>query len=87
LKGDYFKLQNVQIGYTLPPRFLKSLKMETARVYAGVENVFTITGYKGGEPEIGGGNDGGQGNLLRTGYDGGRYPFPRTYTFGLTFGF
>ena len=87
LKGDYFKMQNLQIGYTFPQRLLQPLKMESARVYAGIENVFTITGYKGGEPEIGGGNDGSQGQLLRNGYDGGRYPFPRTYTFGITFGF
>jgi hypothetical protein len=43
--------------------------------------VLTITGYKGPDPEIGGNN------LLLTGYDGGRYPFPRTYSFGLTIGF
>ena len=81
LNGDYLKVQNLQIGYTFPKRWLQPLRMETARAYVGIENVLTITGYKGGEPEIGGNS------LLRTGYDGGRYPFPRTYVFGLSIGF
>lgn len=52
--------------------------MESARVYVSVENLATITGYKYGDPEVG------DSNVLRTGFDAGRYPFPRTYAFGLS---
>ena len=55
--------------------------MESARIFTSVENLFTITGYNAGDPEIG------NSNVLQTGFDGGRYPFPRTFTFGLSIGF
>lgn len=57
---------------------MKPLRMESARVYVSVENLATITGYKYGDPEVG------DSNVLRTGFDAGRYPFPRTYAFGLS---
>jgi len=81
LNGDYFKLQNIQIGYTFPSEWVKPLNMEGLRVFASVENVFTISNYPAGDPEIG------ESNVLQTGFDRGRYPFPRTYTMGLRIGF
>lgn len=79
--GDFLKIQNFQVGYTFPKNTLQSLKMENLRVFASVENLFTITGYKAGDPEIG------TSKVLQTGFDGGRYPFPRTYSMGLSLGF
>lgn len=81
MKGDFLKMQNVQIGYTFSKELLKPLRMESLRFFASVENLFTITGYKAGDPEVG------TAKVLQTGFDAGRYPFPRTYTFGLSVGF
>lgn len=79
--GDFFKIQNLQIGYTFPAQLIKPLKMDNLRLFASVENLFTFTGYEAGDPEVG------TSQVLQTGFDGGRYPFPRTYVFGLTVGF
>lgn len=81
LNGDFLKVQNIMIGYNFPKQLVKPLKMESARIFTSVENLFTITGYNAGDPEIG------NSNVLQTGFDGGRYPFPRTFTFGLSIGF
>jgi len=52
-KGDYFKLKNLSIGYTLPQKWTKKAYMEKVRVYFSAQNVFTITKYSGNDPEIG----------------------------------
>ena len=58
---------------------LKPVKMENARVFASVDNVCTISSYnKFGDPEVG------DSNVLYSGFDGGRYPFPMSVTFGLS---
>jgi TonB-linked SusC/RagA family outer membrane protein len=81
LDGDFLKIQNVQIGYTFPKKWLALLRMESARVYVSLDNLLTISPYKYGDPEVG--------NMdpRQTGFDGGRYPFPRIYTMGINFGF
>ena len=63
----YFRLQNIQIGYTLPASVYKACKnnVRNVRVYAGATNVFTITPYTGLDPE----ND--------------SYPTPKTFFFGI----
>ncbi|QDH80372.1 TonB-dependent receptor [Echinicola soli] len=72
--GDYFKLDNLTIGYTIPKLgFLKN-----ARLYASGLNLFTVTNYKGIDPE----------GVSITGFDPGnderdKYPTTRTYTLGL----
>lgn len=54
-KGDYMKLKNLSLGYSLPKYFAKKLSMENARIYMSAQNVFTLTKYTGIDPEIGGG--------------------------------
>lgn len=77
-KGDYLKISNIQLGYTFPKELLKPVKMEHARVFVSLDNVATISSYKKwGDPEIG------DSNVLFSGFDAGRYPFPMTVTFGL----
>ena len=76
--GDFLRISNLQIGYTLPKTILTPLGIQNARVYAAVQNLLTISGYnKYGDPECG------QGSVLFTGLDTGRYPMPRTFMFGL----
>ena len=77
--GNFVKIGNVQLGYTLPKNWVKAARMENVRVYFGIDNLATISGYnKYGNPEIG------NSSVLQTGFDYGRYPFPRTYNIGLS---
>ena len=76
--GNFLRISNIQVGYTLPKSLLAPLGIQRARVYAAVQNLLTISPYnKYGDPECG------QGSVLFTGLDTGRYPMPRTYQFGL----
>jgi hypothetical protein len=80
--GNFLKISNVQIGYNFTERTLKALRMQNARVYFAVQNLATISPYtKYGDPEIG------QGSVLFTGLDTGRYPMARTYMLGATVSF
>jgi len=76
--GDYLRLRNVVLGYSLPASLLEKTKaFKTVRLYVSAQNLFTFTGYSGFDPEVG------STNPLRAGIDDGVYPMPRTITFGL----
>jgi hypothetical protein len=80
--GNFLKINTVQIGYTVSKKVLKPLRLESVRLYGGVQNLICISPYnKYGDPEAG------QGSVLYTGLDTGRYPNPRTYTVGLNLQF
>lgn len=79
--GSYLRLQNLTLGYSAPASILQKLKMERARVFASVNNLFTITGYEGLDPAVGGDAD------LTFGIDVGNYPVTRGWTFGLNLSF
>lgn len=77
-KGDFLKISNIQIGYTISDSITRSLKMREARIYASVQNLACISSYnKYGDPEVG------QGSVIYTGLDTGRYPTPRIFSFGV----
>ncbi|MCQ2220601.1 MAG: SusC/RagA family TonB-linked outer membrane protein [Prevotella sp.] len=81
--GNFFKISNVQIGYNVPKTVLNKIGLSAARFYLAVQNLCTISPYtKYGDPEIG------QGSVIYTGLDTGRYANPRTFQFGanITFG-
>jgi hypothetical protein len=81
-KGDFLKISNVQIGYNLDKKLLKSIGVESTRLYVSVQNLACFSSYnKYGDPEAG------QGSVLYTGLDTGRYPIARTYSFGLNIQF
>ena len=81
-KGDYFKISTVQLGYNFTKQLLDTVGLEAARVYVSIQNLATFSSYnKYGDPEIG------QGSVLYTGLDTGRYPMPRTYSFGVNIQF
>ncbi len=48
-KGDYFKLENVTLGYTVP---VKSDVIDNLRLYLSAKNLFTLTGYSGNDPSV-----------------------------------
>lgn len=78
--GDFFKLDNVTLGYTVP---LKANKfIDNLRVYCTAKNLFTITGYKGNDPSV----------VTSTGItpgvdQSGAYPSATQLTFGVTLKF
>lgn len=74
--GSFLKCKNITLGYHLPENLLSKIYVHSVRVYATVTNVFTITKYKGMDPEIG------SWNPLQAGWDSGYYPQPRVYTIG-----
>ncbi len=71
----YLRLKNVSIGYTLPERITKKAHISRLRFYVSMSNAFTITGYSGFDPEVGGG------------IDWGNYPQSRTVLFGTNINF
>lgn len=81
--ASYIRLQNISLGYTLPSKVLRSLYLSNLRVYFSAQNLFTISKYKGLDPEVGAM----YGDALMTGVDYARYPSPRIYTFGLNVAF
>ncbi|MFA9391701.1 MAG: SusC/RagA family TonB-linked outer membrane protein [Prolixibacteraceae bacterium] len=54
-KGNYLKMKNLSIGYTLAKNIAKKASIENVRFYTSIQNVFTLTNYSGIDPEIGGG--------------------------------
>ena len=77
--ASFLRLQNLSFGYTFPREWMRKIYLESIRLYFNVQNVFTVTKYKGLDPEVGAM----YGDALRTGVDYGRYPSPRIYTFGI----
>lgn len=78
-KGDYTRLQNLIIGYTLPQRLSQRFYTGSTRLYLNIQNVYTWTKYSNWDPEILGFGD----PLARGIDDGFIYPNPRTFTVGL----
>ena len=77
--GNFLKISNIQIGYTVPRKLLAPLNLTNVRAYFSIQNLCTISPYtKYGDPEVG------QGSVIYTGLDTGRYANPRTYMFGLS---
>jgi hypothetical protein len=76
-KGDYLKLKNLVVGYSLPKSWANKVSMENVRIYLSEQNMFTLTKYTGIDPEIGG-------NALARGLDHqNRYLTSRLISFGL----
>lgn len=81
-RGDYLRLKTLQLGYSFPQAWMQKTNfMESCRVYLSGENLFTITAYKGLDPEISGGD------VYSKGNDGGHFPPVRTFSVGLQVSF
>lgn len=75
-KGDYIRLKNISLAYNFPKQWLRSLTLESAKLTFSCENVATITGYSGFDPEVG-----------VNGIDLSSYPLSRTFNIGINFNF
>lgn len=49
---SYFKIRNIQLGYSLPKKWVKAVSLSRARIFCSLENFFTFTNYAGMDPEI-----------------------------------
>lgn len=74
--GSFLRLKNLQLGYT----FRKLPGLNKLRLYVAAQNLFTLTGYSGVEPEV-------SGDVLGFGFGGWNYPVQRTYTAGVNITF
>lgn len=73
--GAYFRLKNLQLGYSLPNSVLERIGVNRCRFYVSGSNIFTITKYSGYDPEVG------------SGIDYGNYPQARTFILGVNVDF
>jgi TonB-linked SusC/RagA family outer membrane protein len=79
--ASFLRLQNLQLGYTIPTKLTEKIKINSLRFYGSVSNLFTLTNYTGYDPAAS------SGAPIGGGFDSGFYPAARTYTFGLNLNF
>ena len=75
--GAFFRIKQIQLGYTLPKSVLDALTMTQARVFVSLDNFFTFTSYPGSDPEV----------YSSLGVDGGVYPHSKSVMFGFNVAF
>ena len=83
--GSYLRIKNISLGYNFPVKTLSTLHLQSLRIYANIQNIYTLTNYTGFDPEIGASTSSSSGNVY--GLDNGRYPSPQVYTLGLNLSF
>ena len=79
--GSFLRLKNMTVGYTLPVSFVNQFNINNLRLCISGTNLFTLTKYKGIDPEVGSSSD------LATGIDYNIYPVARTITLGINLTF
>ncbi len=79
--GSYFRMKNLQIGYTFGKDLASKIGSDSIRLYIQGSNLFTITGYDGLDPEVVSYDN------LTLGVDNGVYPISKIYTIGLNIKF
>jgi len=88
--GSYVRLKNVALAYNLPARWIESAGIGGARLSVSAQNILTLTGYSGLDPEVSyfgsGGESRGDDNII-IGHDFGNYPNLRSVTVGVNLKF
>ncbi|WP_116107331.1 SusC/RagA family TonB-linked outer membrane protein [Lewinella sp. IMCC34191] len=74
--GSYFRINTLSLGYTFRGGLLGRINMQSARLYATMQNVYTFAAYKGYNPDF-------QAGILNPGFDFGTFPRPRTTMVGV----
>ena len=83
--GSYLRIAQVTVGYTFPKRWLQKAMISNARIYFTANNLATITGYSGYDPEVSAGSS--DYVACTPGYDSSMYPRSRSYVIGLNLTF
>ena len=81
-KGDYFKIKQIQLGYTLPAAYAKKVGLSNLRVYTSLDDWFLFTKYPGFDPETAS-----TGSYNGAGMDKGSYPNAKRLIFGINVSF
>lgn len=79
--GSFFRFSDITLSYCLPKRWMDKIHFDQIRISATLQNLFTITGYSGLDPEF---SDGG---VYTLGYDGCSFPNSRGVQIGVSFTF
>ncbi|MCM1178071.1 MAG: TonB-dependent receptor [Bacteroidales bacterium] len=80
--GSFLRLRNVSIGYTLPKSVCRKVKVDNIRFNVSADNIWTLTGYSGPDPEVSTRN-----SVLTPGFDWSAYPRAFGITGGVSFTF
>jgi TonB-linked SusC/RagA family outer membrane protein len=78
--GSYFKIKQIQLGYTFPQNITRRFKIDNLRIYGSLDDFFTFSNYPGFDPEVTG-----VGSSL--GVDKGSYPISKKVVFGVNVSF
>ncbi|MBC9795668.1 SusC/RagA family TonB-linked outer membrane protein [Sinomicrobium weinanense] len=78
-KGDHLRINTISLGYSIPEDTFSSF-LQSARIYATVQNLHTFQKYKGFNPDFNSG-------VWNPGFDNGTYPRPRTFILGVQLSF
>ena len=82
--GSFLRLASLNVGYSLPDRWISKAHISKARIFFSATNVFVATKYSGADPEV----DTRSGlNPLAVGVDFSAFPKSRSYNFGLNLAF
>jgi len=81
--GSYIRLKSLSFAWNLPWKWTHKIGVDWVQVYVNAQNLFTITGYDGYDPEVGASGQ----SVILQGLDNGRYPSQRIYNFGLKMSF
>ena len=81
-RGDYFKIKQIQLGYTLPKKWMKKVFINDLRFFASMDDWFVITKYPGFDPETAS-----TGSTSGMGLDKGSYPNSKKLMFGVNISF
>jgi TonB-linked SusC/RagA family outer membrane protein len=100
VSADYLRLRSLQVGYTLPASLLSKVKFTTARIYLSANNLFTITNFRGFNPEATTGYSTGltnaginpgtattTDNVLTSGFSYSNYPIAKSFLVGINLTF
>lgn len=79
--ASFLRIQNLQLGYTVPQQLTRKIWIDQLRFFTSVSNLYTFTKYTGYDPAAS------TGAPIGSGFDSGFYPAARTYTFGLNLNF
>ncbi len=80
--ASYLRCANVTLGYTLPSKWMKKIHVSKCRLYVSGDNLFTLTKYRGFNPEVSS-----KSSSLTPGFDWGCYPLSRIFSVGLNLTF
>jgi hypothetical protein len=81
--GSYIRMKNIILAYNIPGSTLQSITkgvVSSFRIYVSAQNLFTITNYKGYDPEVGNRTPS---SSLTNGIDYAVYPQPKSYNVGI----